>query len=105
MSGWRRCDICRKVKAAAEYDGDSTVCRACLTAPAPRKRSAPVQRTVVPVVAPGPRQQSSGSVGSGDLEARERRAKRTAREQLAELHQEEYEQLLQVARKEEGLRT
>jgi hypothetical protein len=39
------------------------------------------------------------------MEARERRAKRTAWEQLAELHAEEYEQLLQVARRAEGLRT
>jgi hypothetical protein len=52
-----------------------------------------------------PRRPLTGSVGSGDLEARERRAKRTAWEQLAELHAEEYEQLLQVARRAEGLRT
>jgi len=47
----------------------------------------------------------TGTVGSGDLEARERRAKRTAWEQLAQLHAEEYESLLQVARQAEGLRT
>jgi hypothetical protein len=47
----------------------------------------------------------AGAVGSGDLEARERRAKRTAWEQLAELHPDDYDQLLQVARRAEGLRT
>ena len=108
MSGWRRCDSCRKVKATEEYDGDGAVCTACLTGPAPRKKAAPstVTRRVAPTAAPAvPRGPSLGAVGSGDLEARERRAKRVAWEQLAELHQEEYEQLLQIARKAEGLRT
>ena len=44
-------------------------------------------------------------VGSGDLEVRERRAKKAALEQLAELHAEDYEQLLQAARRAEGLRS
>ena len=92
-----------------EYDGESAACRACLTAPAPRKRAAAtVTRTVRAAAAPvadAPRRPLTGAVGSGDLEARERRAKRTAWEQLAELHPEEYEQLLQVARRAEGLRT
>ncbi|HUR09309.1 MAG TPA: hypothetical protein VM347_42690 [Nonomuraea sp.] len=108
MSGWRRCERCRKVKAAAEYDGDAAICTACLTGPAPRKKAAaPVTRRVTPTAAEpiAPRRPSTGTVGSGDLEARERRAKRTAWEQLAELHEEEYEQLLQAARRAEGLRT
>ena len=54
---------------------------------------------------PAPRRPLMGTVGSGDLEARERRAKRTAWDQLAELHGEEFESLLQVARRAEGLRT
>jgi mRNA-degrading endonuclease toxin of MazEF toxin-antitoxin module len=96
------------VKSVDEYDGDSPVCRACLTAPAPRKKAAPVTRTVKAAASPvpdRPRTPLTGTVGSGDLEARERRAKRTAWEQLAELHAEEYDQLLQVARRAEGLRT
>jgi hypothetical protein len=108
VSSWRRCDSCRKVKAVDEYDDDAAVCRACLTAPAPKKKAAPVTRTRVATATPvpdAPRRQLVGAVGSGDLEARERRAKRTAWEQLAELHAEEYEQLLQVARRAEGLRT
>ena len=109
VSSWRRCDSCRKVKSVDEYDDDSAVCRACLTAPEPKKKkAAPVTRTRVATTTPvpdAPRRQLVGAVGSGDLEARERRAKRTAWEQLAELHAEEYEQLLQVARRAEGLRT
>ena len=108
VSSWRKCATCRKVKAVDDFDGESPTCRACLTAPAPRKKAAPVTRTVrtpAAVAEPVPRRPMAGAVGSGDLEARERRAKRTAWEQLAELHAEEYEQLLQVARRAEGLRT
>jgi hypothetical protein len=108
MSEWRRCDSCRKVKAVAEYDGEAAVCTPCRTGPPPRKKAAaPVTRRVAtPAVDPAvPRRPAAGAVGSGDLEARERRAKRTAWEQLAELHEEEYAQLLQVARRAEGLRT
>jgi hypothetical protein len=108
VSEWRRCERCRKVKATAEYDGDGPVCTACLTGPAPRKKAAaPVVRRVAATAAEplAPRRPSTGAVGSGDIEARERRAKRTAWEQLAELHEEEYEQLLQAARRAEGLRT
>jgi hypothetical protein len=111
VSEWRRCERCRKVKAVQEYDGEAPVCTACLTGPAPRapraKATAPVTRRVTPTAAEpiAPRRPSLGAVGSGDLEARERRAKRTAWEQLAELHPEEYEQLLAVARRAEGLRT
>jgi hypothetical protein len=108
VSGWRRCDGCRKVKAVDEYDGGAAICRACQAGPPPRKAraSVAVSRRVTPTAEPAvPRRPSAGAVGSGDLEARERRAKRTAWEQLAELHEEEYEQLLQVARRAEGLRT
>jgi hypothetical protein len=108
VSGWRRCDGCRKVKSVEEYDGDATICKACQAGPPPRKAKATpaVSRRVTATAAPAaPRRPSAGAVGSGDLEARERRAKRTAWEQLAELHGEEYEQLLQVARRAEGLRT
>jgi hypothetical protein len=108
VSEWRRCERCRKVKAMTEYGADAAICTACLTGPPPRKKAAaPVTRRVAPTAAEpiAPRRPSTGTVGSGDLEARERRAKRTAWEQLAELHEEEYEQLLQVARRAEGLRT
>jgi hypothetical protein len=91
-----------------EYDGEATVCVACAAGPPPRKKAAAVTRKVTSTAGPvptGPRRTMAGAVGSGDLEARERRAKRTAWEQLAELHPDDYDQLLQVARRAEGLRT
>ena len=115
MAGWRRCDRCRRVLSSEEYDGDSPTCRACLTTPVakPRKAKAgPVTRTVasrptaaaeVPAAA-GPRRPLLGVAGSGDLEVRERRARRAAQEALAESHPEEFELLLQAARQREGLR-
>ncbi len=109
MSGWRRCQQCRKVKQVDEYDAGVPKCRACLTTPAPRNRAAPVTRTVAPKPAPapepGPRAPLLGAVGMGDLEVRERRAKRAAYEQLAEMYADEFEDLLQAARRAEGLRT
>jgi hypothetical protein len=110
MSGWRKCDTCRKVKPGDDFDGDSPTCRACLTTPAPapvRKRSAAVvTRTAAPrpAAAPAERGPRVGSVGSGDLEVRERRARRAASEALAELHPDEFALLLRDARAAEGLR-
>lgn len=100
MSKWRRCDSCRKVKQSEEFDADAATCRACLTAPAPRRRAAPSR----PDPAPVRRVPATGGVGSGDLEARERRARRIAAEQLAELHPQDYAGLLAAARRAEGLR-
>jgi hypothetical protein len=109
MSGWRRCASCRKVKPADDFDGDQTTCRACLTTPAPtapRKRAPVVTRTTTPrpPAAPVERGPRLGSVGSGDLEVRERRARRAASDALAELHPEEFALLLRDARAAEGLR-
>ena len=112
MSGWRKCDTCRKVRQVDEFDGGSPTCRACLTAPAPRKRAAaPVTRTrTAPTAAPaapapeGRRAPLLGTVGAGDLEVRERRAKRAAYEALAEAFPEDYAILLRQARAAEGLR-
>ena len=100
MSGWRKCGQCGKVKTAEEYDGAAVVCTLCLTAPAPKPK---VSRAVVtrraaasalPPAAAGPRQPLLGTIGSGDLEVRERRAKRMAQEVLVEHYPEEYERLL-----------
>lgn len=113
MSGWRRCDTCRKVRPSEEFEGEATTCLVCLTVPEPvaRKKAAPVVRTrtaprppAVPAAEPGPRKPLLGSVGSGDLEVRERRARRSAQDALAESHPEEYALLLRDARKAEGLR-
>ena len=112
MSGWRKCDTCRKVRPIEDFDGDSTTCRPCLTAPAP----APRKRTTTTVTRTAPRPPAAspatpvergprlGSVGSGDLEVRERRARRAASEALVELHPEEFALLLRDARAAEGLR-
>ena len=104
------------MRSTDEFDGDATTCTACLTTPAPpapRKRAAPVTRTRThpapgrrPAAAPADRVRRPllGSVGSGDLEVRERRARRAALEALAESHPEEFALLLRDARAAEGLR-
>lgn len=110
MSGWRRCDACRKVKPADDFDGDAITCSACLTAPAPatpRKRAAVTTTRAAaprPAATPTERGPRLGTVGSGDLEVRERRARRAASEALAELHPDEFALLLRDARASEGLR-
>ena len=113
MSGWRRCDRCRKVRSTDEFDGEATTCAVCLTAPvpsAPRKRTTTVTRsqtTPRPAATPAEpavRRPLLGSVGSGDLEVRERRARRAATDKLAESHPEEFAMLLRDARAAEGLR-
>lgn len=66
-----------------------------------RSRTAPR-----PAAAPaGPRPALVGVTGSGDLEVRERRARRAALEALAVSHPEEFGLLLRDARQVEGLRT
>ncbi len=110
MAAWRRCSGCRKVLAAEAFDGDAETCLACLAGPAPKVRTArasavkTVRAATAPAAPPAERAPLLGIVGSGDLEVRERRAKKLALEQLAELYAAEYEQLLQSARRSEGLR-
>ena len=106
MAGWKRCTTCRKVLSAEAFEGDAETCQACLTAPAPKVRAvrASAVKTVKPAAVPVERGPLLGVVGSGDLEVRERRARKAAMEQLAELHAADYEQLLSSARRSEGLR-
>jgi len=112
VSGWRKCDTCRKVRSTDDFDGDGPTCTPCRTTPVTvaRTRTTTVTRRQAPrpAAAPapesGPRRPLLGTVGSGDLEVRERRALRAAGEALALSHQEEYAQLLQAARSAEGLR-
>ena len=105
MAAWKKCTRCGKVRQGEEFPAESEVCSICLTAPAgkPRATRASAVKTVRSAAAPAVRD-FRGTVGSGDLEVRERRARKDALEQLAELHAEEYEQLLQAARRAEGLR-
>jgi hypothetical protein len=114
VSSWRKCDTCRKVRPIEEFDGDTPTCQPCLTKPVRKPRAAAaVTRTRTeprPARAPaepaaGPRAPLLGSVGSGDLEVRERRARRAAHEALAQSHQEEFAMLLREARQAEGLRS
>lgn len=116
MSGWRRCERCRRVLAGEEFDGEDATCRACRTTPvggAPkqpkagpvtRTRKAPAPRAAAAPVEAGPRQPLLGVTGSGDYEVRDRRARRSALEALAASHPEEFEVLLASARQGEGLR-
>jgi hypothetical protein len=107
MASWIKCDTCRKVLAADAFDDGNTSCRSCLTAPPPkvRKARATAVKTVRPAApAPVERGPLLGVAGSGDLEMRERRARRAALESLAELHATDFEQLLAAARQVEGLR-
>lgn len=110
MAGWRRCATCRKVLPAEAFEGEAETCTACLTGPPPKVRTttrASAVKTVRPATPPAERAERApllGVVGSGDLEVRERRARKAALDQLAEMYAEEYEQLLQNARRSEGLR-
>jgi hypothetical protein len=70
----------------------------------PRTTRASAVKTVRAATPPAERAPLLGVVGSGDLEVRERRAKKAALEQLAEVHSEDFEHLLQAARRSEGLR-
>lgn len=112
VSGWRKCDTCRKVRTTEEFEGDATTCQACRTAPVRKPKAAPVTRSRTTARPPaaaaapaGPRVPLLGSVGFGDLEVRERRARRAAYEALAAAHEEEFAILLREARQAEGLRS
>lgn len=93
--------------ASEAFADDGETCQGCLTAPvakAPRTPRASAVKTVRPATPPAERAPLLGVVGSGDLEVRERRAKKAALDQLAEVHAQDYEQLLVAARRAEGLR-
>jgi hypothetical protein len=107
VASWIRCETCRKVLATDAYDEGQISCRSCLTGPAPKPRTTRVSavKTVRPAApAPASRGPLLGVAGSGDLEMRERRARRAALESLAEMHTTDFEHLLMAARQIEGLR-
>lgn len=106
MADWRRCATCRKVLSGDAFADDAESCLACLTAPVvkPRAAKASAVKTVRAATPVAERQPLLGVIGSGDLEVRERRAKKAALEQLSEVHTQDYEQLLAAARRAEGLR-
>jgi hypothetical protein len=105
---WRRCQKCRRVLSAEEFDDDSDVCRSDLQKTASAK--APSTRTAMSVttrmVAPAQPAQPGGVPGlrgRGDLEVRARRARVRALERLAELHAEDFDLILREERTTEGL--
>ncbi len=108
MAAWRRCAQCRKVLQEDAFDGTAEVCNACVAGPPPKVRQARASavKTVRAATAPAPTERAPllGIVGSGDLEVRERRARKAATEQLVEMHAEDFSQLLAQARRSEGLR-
>jgi hypothetical protein len=104
---WRRCQKCRKVLAAEEFDDGSDVCRADLvkvTAKPPMTRAASTVSTRVVTSSPMPsRGGPPGLRGRGDTEVRARRARVRALERLAEQHAEDFDLLLREERTAEGL--
>ena len=109
MASWIRCDSCRKVLPGTSFDPGATTCQTCLAGPPPtvRKARASAVKTVRPAVVPAPVERGPllGVAGSGDLEVRERRARRAALESLAEMHEQDFQSLLAAARRAEGLRS
>jgi hypothetical protein len=102
---WRRCQKCRKVLAADEFDEGSDICRADLvkaTAKPPVPRAAAVTTRVV---AAQPAQPGGlpGIQGHGDTEVRARRARKRALERLAERYADDFEHYLREERVAEGL--
>jgi hypothetical protein len=106
---WRRCQKCRKVLSAEEFDDGSDVCRsdlrkAAAAAKAPTARgSSTVTTRVVAPAQQAPQGGVPGLRGRGDHEVRARRARVRALERLAELHSDDFELLLREERTTEGL--
>lgn len=101
-AGWQRCTTCRKVLAADQFDDDGEMCRPCTHAPVSAART--TTRTAVRTARVDPTiVRSADQVGRGDREVRDRRARRTALDQLSEAYPEEFEALLKAARAAEGL--
>jgi len=104
---WRRCQQCRKVLAAEEFDEGSDICRADLVKatakpPATRAASTVTTRVVAPPQAPQPGV-IAGLRGRGDTEVRARRARMRALERLAEHFADDFEHFLKEERTSEGL--
>jgi hypothetical protein len=108
-ANWRRCQKCRKVLPVEDFDGDSEICRVDASKAAAAATAATVggrasvttkvttTRPRVPVTPP------RDIRGHGDLEVRARRARSRALDRLAELHADEFADLLREERASEGL--
>lgn len=105
---WRRCQRCRRVLLAQEFDEDSEVCRADLQKTVATKAASTrgASSVITRVVAPAQPAQTGGvrgPRGRGDLEVRARRARVRALERLAEMHAEDFDLILREERTTEGL--
>src|SRR3954451_13001362 len=105
-ANWGRCQKGRKVLPVEDFDGDAEICRddtakAAAAAAAPTRASVTTKVTTTkPRVAATPVRDIRGH---GDLEVRARRARSRALDRLAELHAEEFADLLREERTSEGL--
>lgn len=106
---WRRCQKCRRVLSAEEFDSDSDVCRTDLqktTAVAKTATTRAASSVTTRSVAPAQPTQLGGvrgMRGRGDHDVRARRARVRALERLAEMHSEDFDLLLREERTTEGL--
>lgn len=122
VASWRKCRSCSKVKETSEFDGDSVACLLCdekearAAARAAKKAAGPVTTTRRPAAPRASRAVTApkaavaappaaarvvdplGAVGLGDIEAREKRARRRALDALVEEHGEEFGALHRAAR-------
>ncbi len=105
-ANWRRCQKCRKVLPVEDFDEDSDICRvdASKAAAAATVGGRPSVTTKVTTTRPRvPVTPPRDIRGHGDLEVRARRARSRALDRLAELHADEFAELLREERASEGL--
>jgi hypothetical protein len=105
-ANWRRCQKCRKVLPVEDFDGDSEICRtdAAKAAAATTVTSRPSATTTVTTRAPRVQTTPVRDIrGHGDPEVRARRARSRALDRLAQLHTDEFADLLREERAAEGL--
>ena len=107
-ANWRRCQTCRKVLPAEDFDGESMVClvdvaKAAAPATTSRTKASPVTTRTVAAKAAAPAMAVRDIRGRGDHEVRARRARGRALDRLAELHPEDFAHILQEDRVSEGL--
>jgi hypothetical protein len=104
---WRRCQTCRKVLAAEEFDDDAAICRAdqakATAAPVARAPRSVVTTRVVAKAKPAQVGVVAGLRGRGDTEVRARRARMRALERLSEQFADDFEHILREERNAEGL--
>jgi hypothetical protein len=104
-ANWRRCQKCRKVLPIEDFDGDSEICRAdaakaSAATTVTRRPSAATTVTARPRVQTTPVRDIRGH---GDPEVRARRARSRALERLAQVHADQFADLLREERTAEGL--